>query len=263
MERPNSSKQAFALVCGASQGLGRAIAEQFALERKNLFLLARGEETLQALSRELKEKGAPAAYAIAADLNDFADAAEKVQHLIMEKGVVSILINNTGGPAPGPVLTADIAAFQEAFQRHLLASHALLQIVLPGMKAIGFGRIINIISTSVREPIENLGVSNTIRGAVAAWSKSVANELPPGITINNILPGYTETPRLELLKEKISGATGISKEEVVNNWKQSVPEKRLGRPEEIAQAVSFLVSPSASYIRGVSLAVDGGRMRSI
>ena len=257
------SQQTFALVCGASQGIGRAIALIFAKEKKNLFLLARDVEALNGLVRELKEKGAGVDYAIPADLNDFADAAEKVQHLISEKGPVSILINNTGGPTPGPILTAEISSFQEAFQRHLLASHALMQMVLPGMKAMGFGRIINIISTSVREPNENLGVSNSIRGAMAAWSKSVANELPPGLTINNILPGYTETPRLARLQERLAADQGISLSAVADKWKASIPEKRFGLPEDIAQAVSFLVSEKASYIRGVSLAVDGGRMKSI
>ena len=160
-------------------------------------------------------------------------------------------------------MAAEKSAFEQAMKLHLLASHRLLQAVLPGMKAAGYGRIINVVSTSVYEPIPNLGVSNTVRGAMASWAKSVANELPPGLTINNVLPGFTDTERLSSLRSTAASRLKISEALVVERWLAQVPEGRLGRPEEVAQAILFLASLLASFIRGVSLPVDGGRLRGI
>ena len=153
--------------------------------------------------------------------------------------------------------------FLSPLRRHLLASHLLVRKLLPGMRKRGYGRIVNVISISVYEPVPNLGVSNTVRGAMAAWSKSLANELPPGITNNNVLPGYTDTPRLDELARAQAARGGRSKEEIRQDWIAPVPEGRLIRPEETAAAITFLASPAASGIRGVSLAVDGGRLRRI
>jgi len=183
--------------------------------------------------------------------------------LIENRGNVEILINNAGGPPGGPLLEASPEDFLVAFGRHVLASHTLAQFLVPGMIEQGYGRIINIISTSVREPIPNLGLSNTIRGAMASWSKSLSRELPAGITINNVLPGFTDTERLGGLREAVAQRTGSSTDDVLKGWIAQVPEGRLAEASEPAAAIAFLASPAAAYIRGVSLPVDGGRLRSI
>ena len=172
-------------------------------------------------------------------------------------------INNTGGPPGGPLLEATPHAFLETFGRHVLAAHGLAQLLVPGMKEQGYGRIVNVISTSVREPISGLGVSNTIRGAMASWAKTLANEVGPNITVNNVLPGSTDTERLEGLADARAAKTGKTREQVYKEYESVIPEGRLAEPEEIAAAIAFLASPDAAYIRGVSLQVDGGRMKSI
>ena len=180
-----------------------------------------------------------------------------------EIGPFQIFINNSGGPPSGAIVDATPNDFEKAFRRHVLASQTLVQLILPGMMESSYGRVINVISTSVKEPITGLGVSNTIRGAMASWSKSYSNELPPNITINNILPGFTNTERLGELKKTLSEQKGISQEEVEKAWLSTVPEGRLGNPSELGNVIAFLASPAASFVRGVSLPVDGGRTGSI
>jgi 3-oxoacyl-[acyl-carrier protein] reductase len=175
-----------------------------------------------------------------------------------------ILINNTGGPAGGPVFSASLDEFESAFTQHLKSNHMLAKAVVPSMKTAGYGRIINIISTSVKQPLDGLGVSNTIRGAVANWSKTLANELGEfGITVNNVLPGATGTERLTQIINNKANKTGKTVEEVTKIMQSAVPVKRFAKPEEIANAVAFLASPAASYINGVNLPVDGGRTKSL
>ena len=178
-------------------------------------------------------------------------------------GAVHILVNNSGGPPGGPLLENDLDDFEGPFRRHLHASHTITKALVPKMESEGTGRIVNIISTSVREPIDNIGLSNTLRGAMASWAKSLSRELPPCITINNILPGFTDTDRLGSLAESISQRTGKSVDDVQDGWMGSVPIQRLIDPMETAAAVTWLCLPSSSGVRGISLAVDGGRMRSI
>ena len=173
------------------------------------------------------------------------------------------MINNSGGPPSGPLIEAQPHDFEKAFLRHVLASQTLVQLLLEGMKSSNYGRIINIISTSVKEPIPGLGVSNTIRGAMASWSKTLSKELPSDITINNVLPGFTNTERLTELKKTLSVQKGISQKEVENAWLSTVPEGRLADPSELGQVVAFLSSPAASFVRGTSIPVDGGRTGSI
>ena len=245
-----------ALVCGASAGIGRATAIALAQMGAQVTALARREDRLRALIAELPGSGH--GYLVA-DLDDHEDLLVKVQGL----APVHILINNTGGPKGGPLTHAPAEELRAAFHRHVLAAHQLTQACLPHMEAAGYGRIVNVLSTSVREPIPNLGVSNTIRAAMAGWAKTLSRELKPGITINNVLPGFTDTERLSSLKEGRAKREGSSSDAVHAAWLSQVPEGRLAHPEETAGAVAFLCSPAGAYIRGVNLPVDGGRLRSI
>ncbi len=252
-----------ALVCGASQGIGRATALALAADGVAVTALARRGALLEALLPELRTAGAPEARAVVADLDDRAGLDASLTALLDAHGPHHILILNTGGPPPGPILEAEPEAFARAFARHVLAGHRLLQRLLPGMRAAGWGRVVNVVSTSVREPIPNLGVSNTTRAAVAGWAKSVSDELPPGVTINSVLPGATDTERLGSLAEHLAAVRGTSVAEVQAEWRNQIPERRLAEPREIAAVIAFLASPAAAYLRGQAIAVDGGRMRSI
>lgn len=253
-----------ALVCGASSGIGRAAAMALAARGATVTALARRRDRLDALALELKQAGAPHADALPADLDEREELEAAVRRHIDEHGPVHILINNAGGPPGGRLLdVADEESFMLPFGRLVLAAHRLVRICLPGMEEAGYGRIINIISTSVREPIPNLGISNTIRGATAAWAKTISKELPPGITINSVLPGFTDTERLERLKAANAERQGVSEEDVEAKWLAATPEGRLGQPEELGAAIAFLASPSAAFVRGVCLPVDGGRLNSI
>ena len=239
-----------ALVCGASSGIGRAIAERFTAEGAEVWGLARNGDALESMDL---------AGSLVFDLDDL-DALEAG---LADFPPAVLLVNNTGGPPGGPILDAEAHEFGKAFRRHVMASHVLVRGLLPHMKTAGFGRILNVVSTSVREPIPDLGVSNTVRAAMAGWAKSVSKELPPGVTINNLLPGFTDTPRLGSLKEARAEREGVSTVEVEKAWLAGIPEGRLGRPEEIAAAAAFLASEDGAYVRGQSLAVDGGRLNSI
>jgi 3-oxoacyl-[acyl-carrier protein] reductase len=252
-----------ALVCGASEGIGRAAALALAAKGAEVTALARSEDKLASLVPELESAGASGAGHVVADMQDTVAFGETVRGIVADHGTVHLLLNNTGGPPGGPLLDAEPDELLTAFTRHVLAAQVAVKAVLPGMREAGYGRIVNVISTSVREPIPNLGVSNTIRAAMAGWAKTISRELPPGVTINNVLPGYTDTGRLRSLGDSIAARTGTSYEEVERDWLAQIPEGRLARPEELASVIAFLASPEASYVRGQSIAVDGGRMRSI
>ena len=237
-----------ALVCGGTSGIGKATVASLKQNGAEVVILSRsasGKDT------------------ISCDLEDLDSLTISVTKEIEKNGNFEILINNSGGPPSGPLIDATAHDFEKAFRRHVLASQTLVQLILPGMKAANYGRIINIISTSVKEPIPGLGVSNTIRGAMASWSKTMSKELPPSITINNVLPGFTNTERLTELKKTLSEQKGISQEEVENAWLSTVPEGRLADPSELGKVVAFLSSPAASFVRGTSIPVDGGRTGSI
>lgn len=252
-----------ALVCGASAGIGRASALALAARGATVTALARRADRLEALVPALLEAGAPAAHALPADLDARDELVASVQALVSRVGPVHVLINNAGGPPGGPLLDASEQAFLTAFSRHVLGAQRLAQLLVPGMAEAGYGRIINIISTSVYEPIPGLGVSNTTRGAMAGWAKTLSRELPPGVTVNNILPGFTDTDRLTSLAEGRAAKAGVTADDIRAGWLSQVPEGRLIEARETAAAVAFLASPEAGAIRGVSLQVDGGRMRSI
>jgi 3-oxoacyl-[acyl-carrier protein] reductase len=251
-----------ALVCGSTAGIGKATAKSLAAEGTTVTLIARNEDKLKAVLSELPQQRNHDY--IIADFSNPEELKVKVSEYISKNHGFHILVNNTGGPKGGPVFSAELDEFENAFTQHLKCNHVLAQTVVPFMKEAGYGRIINIISTSVKQPLDGLGVSNTIRGAVANWSKTLANELGPfGITVNNVLPGATGTERLtEIIKNK-SAKTGSSEEEAANAMKNAVPAKRFAKPEELAYAVTFLASECASYINGINLPVDGGRTKSL
>ena len=252
-----------ALVCGASSGIGRACALEFARAGADVVVLARNEQKLATLCEELRREGAPSAHAFAADMDHLVEFARVVHELVNRFGGVHVCVHNTGGPASGPILEKTEEDLVNVFGRHQLTAHFLVRAFTPYMESQGYGRFVNILSTSAKEPIENLGLSNVVRAGMVGWAKTVANELPPGVTINNVLPGYTATERLTELKTAISARTGSSAEQVEAGWVSGIPEKRLGRPQEIAHAVLFLASPLASYVRGHSLPVEGGRLKGL
>lgn len=251
-----------ALVCGSTQGIGKATAMALAAEGANVTLVARNEEKLKQVLAELPSHRNH--NYIVADFSNPEELQNKVSNYIQDNHGFHILVNNTGGPKGGPVFSAEINEFESAFTQHLKCNHVLAQVTVPFMKKENYGRIVNVISTSVKQPLDGLGVSNTIRGAVANWSKTLANELGGfGITVNNVLPGATSTERLaEIIKNK-SSKIGISVEDASTGMKNSVPAKRFAQPEEIANAITFLASDAASYINGINLPVDGGRTKSL
>ena len=252
-----------ALVCGGSEGIGRATAHELALLGADVTVLARRAKVLQQVADALPHSDAQQHGWLAADVSQTEALRAQVQALAAGKPV-HILVNNTGGPPGGPIHAADAAAFVDAFQRHLLANHVLVQSVLPGMQGAQWVRIVNVISTSVKEPIAGLGVSNTIRGAVASWAKTLSRELASqGITVNNVLPGFTETGRIDQIVRDRARAEGKSEEQVIAAMRAGVPAGRFAKPAETGGVIAFLCSPAAAYINGVSLAVDGGRMQSI
>lgn len=249
-----------ALVCGSSQGMGKAIALQLAKMGANVTLFARNLDKLNQVKAELANDGSQEHFAICADFSDTAAVARALDEQLSVVPEYQILINNTGGPAPGPANEADSTQFLAAFNQHLVNNHQIAQRLLAGMKSAGYGRIINVISTSVKQPLPNLGVSNTVRGAVASWAKTMANELGPfNITVNNVLPGATNTVRLEAIIKNKAAKKGVSIPEMEAEEKSIIPMRRFGEAEEFADAVAFLASPAAGYITGVSLPVDGGR----
>lgn len=252
-----------ALVCGSSQGIGKAIAIELAQLGATCILLSRNVTNLQQAVKELPVNNGQTHAYHAVNFKDL-DALKELAARIASVHPIDILINNTGGPAAGPIETADPIAFQDAFNQHLVCNHVLAQAVIPSMKQNAWGRIINVISTSVRIPLDNLGVSNTIRAAVASWSKTMSNELAAhGITVNSLLPGFISTARLEAVAENFAARANIEKAAMQDQMRSSVPAKRFGTPAEIAAVAAFVASPAASYLNGICIPVDGGRTGSI
>jgi 3-oxoacyl-[acyl-carrier protein] reductase len=251
-----------ALICGSTAGIGKASAIELATLGANVTLLARNEQKLKNTLSELPTNDGQNHNYLLSDFSE-PNSLKKTLSTNINKNY-HILLNNTGGPKGGPIFNANLSEFTAAFSQHLLCNQLLVQAVVPGMKINNFGRIINIISTSVKQPIEGLGVSNTIRGAVANWSKTLASELGPfGITVNNILPGATATERLDQIMINIGKKIGKSPEEAREVMKSIIPARRFAKPEEIAYAVVFLASETAGYINGINLPVDGGRTKSL
>ncbi len=249
----------YAVICGSTQGIGFAAAKELAESGANCILIARNESGLvKAVEALPRNEGQQHRY-ITADFS-YRDQVRNAIENIVSNTKVEILVNNTGGPKAGPIIEAVPEAFEEAFRQHLVCNQILSQAVIPGMRQAGYGRIINIISTSVKTPLPNLGVSNTIRLAVASWAKSLSNEIAKyNITVNNVLPGLTDTRRLQSLVKQTADAEKRDITAVEQQMVQSIPMKRFGSPAEIANVIAFLASPAASYVNGTNIAVDGGR----
>ncbi|KAB2880731.1 SDR family oxidoreductase [bacterium] len=253
-----------AIVCGSTQGIGKAVAVELASLDANVILMARNEKSLNAVLGELDRRKGQKHQFICADFSRPEEVKARITDFVKNNPPVHILVNNTGGPPGGAIAEAETEAFEETFSQHLICNHILAQAVLPGMKKENYGRIINIISTSVKQPLKNLGVSNTVRAAVANWAKTLSVEVAPfGITVNNVLPGATLTGRLNGLIENRSKQTGRSVDVLRREMLAEIPAGRFGEPAEIARAVAFLASPAAAYINGINLPVDGGRTGSL
>lgn len=249
-----------ALVCGASRGIGLAAAQALAAHGCRVVLMARHEADLLQAMQQLQEVYPNEHDVIVGDAVDYSSLAQSVGRWVEKHGSIHILVNNSGGPPPGPIQGAQSDAFMAAFTQHLLASHELSQCLIPGMRHAGYGRIINVISTSVKQPLHGLGVSNTVRASVASWAKTLSVEVAPfGITVNNVLPGATKTERLGQIIRGKAIRDGRTMEEVEQDMLGEIPAGRFGRPEEIAAAIAFLAGPTAGYINGINLPVDGGR----
>lgn len=249
-----------ALVCGSTQGIGKAIAEELASMGASITLVARNISKLREIKENLSVAHKQTHQFIQADFSNPAELKSKIEEYLSENVSPEILVNNTGGPAGGQIIDEPYTKFMETMTAHLECNHLLAQALVPGMKDKGFGRIINIISTSVYMPIPGLGVSNTVRGAVASWAKTLSLELGQfGITVNNVLPGFTDTVRLEGIIKAKAAKTGKAEDEIIAAMKMETPARRFGKAEETASAAAFLASPAAGYINGVSLSVDGGR----
>lgn len=245
-------------MCGASQGIGAASARELSELGARVVLVSRSFDKLEEVRKSLKD---PQNHlSVALDLSDYQSLPKILDEKLKNFKEVTILVNNSGGPPSGALTEVSPSEFEKAIRSHVSAAQTLTQYFLPQMKALKYGRIINVISTSVKIPIANLGLSNTIRGAMASWAKSMANELGPfGITVNNVLPGYTLTPRLEALAQAQSGKQNISVDDVKENWKTSIPLRRFAEAKELGEVIAFLATEASGYISGINVPVDGGR----
>lgn len=253
-----------AMVCGSTQGIGWETAKLLANKGAQVVLVARDEQKLAQKVSELSTPNNQIHSYIAADFTQPELLKSKLENWVSQGNKANILVNNTGGPKGGLIINAETAEFLDAFNQHLICNHILVQALYKGMVETGYGRIINVISTSVKQPLPNLGVSNTIRGAVANWSKTLASELGQyGITVNNVLPGATNTGRLQSIAENKAQKTGESTSDIFDEMAKESPMQRIAEPIEVANAIVFLASPEASYINGINVPVDGGRTRSL
>ena len=249
-----------ALVGGSTQGIGRAAANLLSERGVSIVLLSRNKEKLEETRLELDTKLGQSHEILVADFSEPSNVKRVIQDYLDQGKIINILVNNTGGPPSGSIANSSEEDFNNAFRNHLINNHNLSQLLIPGMRASGYGRIINIVSTSVKAPLNGLGVSNTVRAAVANWSKTLANELAPdSITVNNVLPGATSTERLNEIIVRKSLNQGSSEEKIKEEMRDEIPMQRFAEPEEIARAIVFLASSDASYITGINLPVDGGR----
>ena len=253
-----------ALVCGSSKGIGASTAIELSKLGATITLLARDKDSLANVLDSLDTSKNQNHNFIIADFDDPLKLKVTIDQHVANNPTIHILINNSGGPKPGPIVDANVEDFIWAFNRHLICNHILVQAVVPKMKEARFGWIINITSTSVKQPIKGFGISNTIRGAVANWAKTLSFELGEfGITVNNILPGYTDTQRLKEIFLNKSKKSNYDIESIVSDAHSQIPLGRFADPKETAKAICFLASEDASYINGINLPVDGGRLSTL
>lgn len=253
-----------ALVAASSRGLGRAIAAELAAEGASLILCARNDDAIQRAAREISETTGAPTLPLRADVANRVEIERLVAEGVKRFGRVDILVTNAGGPPAGPFETLDPATWDAAYRLTLQSAVELARCVLPGMKERRWGRILNVTSISVKQPVDNLMLSNSLRAAVTGFARTLANEVAPfGITVNNILPGYTRTERVEELAQATSRREGITPEAARARWESQIPMGRLGEPHEFAALAAFLASERASYITGQSIAVDGGWIKSL
>lgn len=254
-----------AMVCGSSQGIGASTAIELSKSGISVTLVARNEDALKNILLDLDSTSDQTHDYIVADFDDPNKLEETVKKFLKAKNKkFHILVNNSGGPKPGKILDAEPVDFLKAFNRHLICNHMLTKLLIEGMKQMSFGRIVNIISTSVKQPIKGLGVSNTIRAAVANWSKTLSFEIGiEGVTVNNILPGFTNTQRLQNIFKNKAQSSGVDIESVIAQAQSEIPIGRFADPSEVAKIIVFLCSKEASYINGINIPVDGGRLGSL
>ena len=253
-----------ALVAASSKGLGRAIAEELAAEGAHLVICARGREALEQTAESIRQRAPVKVVDVAADVSDPKDAARVVASALEEFGQVDILVTNSGGPPSGSFENLTAEMWDSATRLLLKSAVELTRAVLPGMKERRWGRILNVTSIAAKQPIEGLMLSNSLRAAVIGFARTLANEVAPfGVTVNNLLPGYTRTDRVQELARAAGGTTGASDTDIVSRWEKEIPMGRLGEPREFAALAAFLASERASYITGSSIAVDGGWLRSL
>jgi 3-oxoacyl-[acyl-carrier protein] reductase len=253
-----------ALVCGSSKGLGKATAKCLAQEGASVILCSSNPANLEKAKQDIQEVSSAEVTAITANLADHDDVNRLIEALFKEHSHLDILVNNTGGPPPGKFEELSIDNWREAYEAMFISAVMLTKSVLPGMKSQRWGRILNITSIAVKQPVENLILSNSIRAGITGFARTLANEMAPfGITVNNILPGFTRTERLVNLAEETAGRKKISIEEAYQTWIKDIPMNRLGEPEEFGDMVTFLASERASYVTGMSITVDGGWVRSL
>lgn len=253
-----------ALVAASSRGLGRAVAEELAREGADLVLCARGEERLRAAAEEITSEHGVRVVPVPADLADPAAVEKVVGAGLEELGRIDVLVANSGGPPPGPFESHSPAAWRDAIRLNFESTVDLCRSVLPGMKERRWGRILTVTSIAVKQPVENLILSNSVRAGVTGFARTLANETAPfGVTVNNLMPGYTRTERVEQLARSSASEHGTEPDEAFARWEEQIPIGRLGEPREFAALAAFLASERASYITGQSIAVDGGWIRAL
>jgi 3-oxoacyl-[acyl-carrier protein] reductase len=253
-----------ALVAASSRGLGRAVADELGNEGANLVICARTAGPREEARQEIAEKTGTEVIAVPANLSEPKDTERLLKTAKAAFGDIDILITNTGGPPPGPFESHSSEAWSDAVHQNLYSVLRLTRAVLPEMKQAGWGRIVNITSVAVKQPVDGLILSNSVRAAVTGFAKTLSNEVAGfGVTVNNVMPGYTKTERLDQLAADIAGRSGTSIDETVAQWESQIPMGRIGSPREFAAMVAFLASERASYITGVSVQVDGGSIRSL